>query len=95
MKYQAIESFSGIISMAKDEVREIPNEELAKDLIKAKLIKKYDNKDPKELKKALEDANSKIEELEKTIEELNAELKSLKTSNENSDEETSNENPSE
>ena len=24
MKYQAIESFSGIISMAKDEVREIP-----------------------------------------------------------------------
>lgn len=39
MKYEAIESFSGIISMAKGEIRDIPNDALVKDLMKAKLIK--------------------------------------------------------
>lgn len=86
MKYEAIESFSGIISMSKGEVREIPNEDLAKELINAGFIAKYKPDNAKELKKELEEANSKIEELENTINELNAELESLKTSDENPDE---------
>lgn len=91
MKYEAIESFSGIISMSKGEVREIPNENLAKELMKAGFITKYKSDNAKEIKKELEDANAKIEELEKTIEELNAEIENLKTSNENADD-NSNEN---
>ena len=87
MNYEAIESFSGIISMSKGEVREIPNEDLAKELMKAGFIKKYKPDNAKELKKELEEANSKIEELEKTINELNAEIESLKTSDETSNEE--------
>ncbi len=42
MKYEATVSFSGIISMAKGEIREIPNEDLAKDLLKAGYIKKIE-----------------------------------------------------
>lgn len=79
MKYEAIESFSGIISMSKGEVRDIPNEDLAKELMKVGYIKKYKPDDAKALKKELEEAYSKIAELEKTIEELNAELENLKT----------------
>ena len=88
MKYEAIESFSGIISMAKDEVREIPNEDLAKELMKAGFITKYKPDNAKELKKKLEEANSKIEELEKTIEELNAEIENLKTPTDGENDET-------
>lgn len=86
MKYEAIESFSGIISMSKGEVREIPNEDLAKELMKAGFITKYKPDNAKDLKKELEDANAKIEELEKTIDELNAEIESLKVTDETSNE---------
>ena len=54
MQYEAIEGFSGIISMYKGEVREIPNEDLAKELVKAGFIKKYKPNDAKELKILLE-----------------------------------------
>ncbi len=79
MKYEAIESFSGVISMAEGEVREIPNDALAKDLIKAKLIKKYVPNDAKAIKEELETANKKIEELTLENNELKAELENLKT----------------
>lgn len=82
MKYEAIESFSGVISMSKGEVREIPNENLANELIGAGFIIKYKPDNIKELKKKLEEANSKIAEQENTINELKAEIESLKTSNE-------------
>ena len=92
MKYEAIEGFSGIISMSKGEVREIPNEDLAKELMKAGFITKYKSDNAKELKKELKDANVKIEELENTIEvlnteieNLNAEIESLRTSDNTAD----------
>lgn len=82
MQYEAIEGFSGIISMYKGEVREIPNEDLAKELVKAGFIKKYKPNDAKELKILLDEANSTIKGLEKTIDELNTEIDSLKSSKE-------------
>lgn len=85
MQYEAIEGFSGIISMYKGEVREIPNEDLAKELVKAGFIKKYKPNDAKELKILLDEANSTIKELEKTIDELNTEIDSLKSSKEDSE----------
>jgi hypothetical protein len=36
--YKALVSFSGIISMAKDEVKEIKDKDLIKDLLQAKYI---------------------------------------------------------
>lgn len=96
MQYEAIEGFSGIISMYKGEVREIPNEDLAKELVKAGFIKKYKPNDAKELKILLDEANSTIKELEKTIDELNIEIDSLKSSKEDSeDPNDSNEDPKE
>ena len=38
MKYRALVSFAGKISMAKGQIREISNEELISDLFKAKYI---------------------------------------------------------
>ena len=38
MKYKALVSFAGKISMAKGQVREISNQELISDLLKAKYI---------------------------------------------------------
>lgn len=78
MKYEAIESFSGVISMACGEVREISNEDLAKDLLKAKLIKKYSPDDTKSLKKELDTANNRIAELESENATLVAEISSLR-----------------
>lgn len=53
MKYKALVSFSGVISMATDEVREISNESVAKDLLKAGYIiemKEYRNNPVQEVK---------------------------------------------
>ena len=38
MKYKALTSFSGVISMSKNEVRELKDESLIKDLTKAGYI---------------------------------------------------------
>ena len=78
MKYEALDNFSGVISMVKGEVREIPNESLAKDLMNAKLIKKYVVNDNKALKEELEISNKKIEELENQNKQLLAENEELK-----------------
>ena len=85
MKYEAIESFSGIISMAKGEIREIPNETLAKDLMKAKLIKKYTPTDEKVLKDELESANSLINELIEENKMLKEQIEELSTINKESE----------
>ena len=67
--YEANQSFSGIIAMAVGEVREITDEALAKDLLKAKLIKKYVISNTKQLQNELVEANKTIEELQSTITE--------------------------
>lgn len=85
MKYEAIESFSGIISMAKGEIRDIPNEALAKDLMKAKLIKKYIPTDEKVLKDELESANSLINELTEENKMLKEQIEELSTVNKDSE----------
>ena len=77
MKYEAIESFSGIISMVKGEVREISNESLAKDLINANLIKKYVATNVKVLKEELDQANVVINNLTKENNELKTEIEKL------------------
>ncbi len=41
MKYKALTSFSGSISMCKDEIRELTNQVLIKDLTKAGYIMPY------------------------------------------------------
>lgn len=74
MKYEAIESFSGVISMRKGEVREIPNEALAQELMEAKYIKKYVPNNAKELQKALDEANETIASLNNEIAELQKQL---------------------
>lgn len=38
MLYRALVSFSGLVTMRKNEVREITDEEIIKDLLKAKYI---------------------------------------------------------
>ena len=85
MKYEAIESFSGIISMAKGEIRDIPNEALTKDLMKAKLIKKYTPTDEKVLKDELESANSLINELTEENKMLKEQIEELSTINKESE----------
>lgn len=54
MLYKALISFSGILSMAKDEVREISDSSLVSDLLKAGYImemKADESKKPKEEKR--------------------------------------------
>ena len=41
MKYKALNSFSGAISMAKDEIRELTDQSLIKDLTRAGHIMPY------------------------------------------------------
>lgn len=38
MKYRALVSFSGLVSMRKDEVKEIKDKEIVEDLLRAKYI---------------------------------------------------------
>ena len=40
MKYEALVSFTGVITMAKGEVRELTDPLIVKDLLQAKYIKK-------------------------------------------------------
>ena len=77
--YEANQSFSGIISMAVGEVREITDEALAKDLLKAKLIKKYVVSNTKQLQNELAEANKTIEELQSTITEKEEIIEQIKT----------------
>lgn len=86
MNYIALENFSGIISMAKGQVREIPNSSLANDLVKAGFIKKYVADNTEALNAELDNASKKMAELEeknnKLIEQI-AELTEKNTELEN------------
>lgn len=84
MKYEAIESFSGIISMAKGEIRDIPNDALVKDLMKAKLIKNI-HQLMKNIKDELESANSLINELTEENKMLKEQIEELSTINKESE----------
>ena len=75
--YRALVSFSGVISMAQNEVREITDKNLIKDLKKAGYIEEVKSTSSSELKKENET--------------LKAELETLKASdNEKTDEENKN-----
>lgn len=84
MKCEAIESFSGIISMAKGEIRDIPNDALVKDLMKAKLIKNI-HQLMKNIKDGLESANSLINELTEENKMLKEQIEELSTINKESE----------
>lgn len=53
MKYKALVGFSGIVSMAKDEVKELANQYIIDDLLNAKYIEevKKRGRPPKEVAK--------------------------------------------
>ena len=61
MKYRALVSFSGIISMAKGEEKEISDKELISDLLKAKYIEEV-----KENKNEDVASNEEVKETTKT-----------------------------
>ena len=47
MAYKATKSFSGVISMKKGDVRDITNEEVAKDLLRAGYVIELEESKPK------------------------------------------------
>jgi len=53
MKYRALISFVGLISMAKGETREINNKEIISDLLKAKYIEEVKEKSKEEIKEPI------------------------------------------
>ena len=44
MEYKALVSFSGLVSMRKDEVKDIKDKEIVKDLLRAKYIEPLERK---------------------------------------------------
>ena len=60
MKYKALVSFSGLVTMAEGDVREIPDKSIAKDLLNAGLIMelKADRKPRKRKEKTDENQSS-------------------------------------
>ena len=93
--YRVLASFCGNVNGQKDQLINISDPDLAKDLKKAGYIEEYKEKTDKELKasvKALEEENAKQkEELDKLIEEkkqLEDEITSLKSTVQNDDSES-------
>ena len=84
--YIAIKSFSGIISMRKNQIKEIKNKKLINDLVNAGYIEEYKENSPKEIKKENADLKKELDNANALIEKLNNEIESLKN-NETSDEE--------
>lgn len=79
-KYVALVSFCGSVSMAKDEVREIPDLSLVKDLTQAGYIKEAKAKKTDKEGAKSEKADSKANEQKKTVKNAEPETKK-KTSN--------------
>ena len=86
--YIALRSFSGVISMAQGEIREIPNLALANSLIKSKLIKEYKINSNKALESSLNEANETIEKLTKENDSLTEEIEKYKALLESKEEDT-------
>jgi Skp family chaperone for outer membrane proteins len=70
MKYRALVSFSGALSMHQGEVRELNNKVIIKDLLRAKHIEEVTEKSniEKELQNKIEKLENKIQKLEKMSE---------------------------
>lgn len=65
MKYRALVSFSGALSMYEGEVRELDNKVIIKDLLSAKYIEEVKEEPNKE-----EELQAEIEELKQQITEI-------------------------
>lgn len=73
--YKALKSFSGLVNMTKNEIKEIKDEVIAKDLLKAGYIEKV-KEEPKKIKEEIkkitevpkEEAIKIIEEVKEKIE---------------------------
>lgn len=59
MEYRALVSFSGIISMAMGEIREIDDEPIAKDLLRAGYIEELKEMDTKVAESSKETKNKR------------------------------------
>lgn len=59
MKYKALISFSGKVSMAMDEVKEILDQSIAKDLVKAGYVIPLESEKPTETEKPTEKQTKK------------------------------------
>jgi len=84
MKYRALESFSGALSMHVGEVRELNNEDIIKDLLGAKYIEEVKPEKPNKEN----ELQSEIEALKKQIEEL-TKVPDVPVENTNTEQETS------
>ena len=58
MAYKALKSFAGAISMRRNEVKDIKDQEVVKDLLRAGLIEEIDDK-PKSSKSSTKPAKNK------------------------------------
>lgn len=59
--YKALKSFSGLVNMTKNEIKEIKDEVIAKDLLKAGYIEKV-KEESKTVKEDIEKVVEKVEE---------------------------------
>lgn len=69
--YKALKSFSGLVNMTKNEIKEIKDEAIAKDLLKAGYIEKV----KKEAKTVKEDIEKVVEVVEEKVKEKVEEAK--------------------
>lgn len=59
MEYRALKSFAGVISMRRNEVKEIKDQELVKQLLRGGLIEEVGGDKPKSSKSSAKPAKSK------------------------------------
>jgi ribosomal protein S19E (S16A) len=59
--YKALKSFSGLVTMAENDIKEIKDEKIVKDLLKAGYIEKVKD-ETKNIKKDIENVVDKVEE---------------------------------
>jgi len=66
--YKALKSFSGLVNMTKNEIKEIKDEAIAKDLLQAGYIEKI-KEEPKKIKEEIK------EDIEKVVDKVEKEVK--------------------
>lgn len=59
MAYKALKSFSGLVSMKKGDIKEIKDQEIANDLLRAGYIEEVGGEKPKSSKSSVKPAKSK------------------------------------
>lgn len=75
--YRALVSFSGVISMALNDEREITDKNIVKDLLKAGYIEEVKNTSSKELKKENEGLKAEVDTLKAELENAKATIEEL------------------